>query len=108
MKKMFVVFGMAVLMSLSVMSGDALSAKKDQLLIGMPGDPTTFDPHIRLGLPMLQSWPLVFDNILARDIKGKIIPALATSWSYVSPTVLELNSARASSSITGSPSTRMP
>ena len=56
----------------------------------MPGDPTTFDPHIRLGLPMLQSWPLVFDNILSRDIKGKIIPALATSWSYASPTVLEL------------------
>lgn len=90
MKKMLVVFGMAVLMSLSVMSGDALSAKKDQLLIGMPGDPTTFDPHIRLGLPMLQSWPLVFDNILARDINEKIIPALATSWNYVSPTVLEL------------------
>ena len=73
MKKWFLL-AMSVFMSLSLMSGTALSAKKDQLLIGMPGDPTTFDPHIRLGLPMLQSWPLVFDNILARDIKGKNRP----------------------------------
>ena len=108
MKRRFVIFGMAVLMSLAVMSGSALSAKKDQLLIGMPGDPTTFDPHIRLGLPMLQSWPLVFDNILARDIKGKSSPPWRRRGVSLLLRFWNSSSARASSSITGSLSTRMP
>jgi len=88
--KRFLMFALVALISVSVATGGAAEAAKKELVIGMPGDPTTFDPHIRLGLPMLQSWPLVFDNVLSRDSNGKIGPGLAESWKFLSPKVLEL------------------
>ena len=83
-------FSLAALVLMMIAAGGAVGAGKDKLLIGMPGDPTSFDPHIRNGLPMFQSWPLVFDNILTRDPSGKIMPNLAESWRYVNSKVLEL------------------
>lgn len=68
----------------------ATAAPKGKLVIGLSADPTTFDPHVTSGFPMAQTWPLVFDTLLSRDHGGKITPSLATSWRWVSPTVLEL------------------
>ena len=85
-------FGVFVVLftALTLLSPPVIAAKKDKLLIGMAGQPTTMDPGVRLGLPMLQTWPLVFDGILSRDPKGKIGPGLASSYKFVKPTVIEL------------------
>ena len=68
----------------------AAAASKEKVVIGLSADPTTFDPHVTTGLPMTQTFPLVFDNILSRDHAGRVIPHLATSWRWLKPTLLEL------------------
>lgn len=88
--KRFWMFALVALIFVAIAAGGAAAAGKDKIVIGMPGEPTTFDPHIRLGLPMFQTWPLVFDNVLSRDASGKIGPGLAKSWRYVNPKTLEL------------------
>lgn len=88
--KRFWILGMALAVSLLVAVGYADAAPKGKVVIGMSSSPPTFDPHRVTGFPLHQHYPLVFDNLFNRDQNGKMIPALATSWKYLSPKVLEL------------------
>ena len=88
--KKFWVIGTALAVSLLMAVGYADAAPKGKVVIGMSSSPPTFDPHRVTGFPMHQHYPLVFDNLFNRDYSGKMIPALATSWKYINPKVLEL------------------
>lgn len=70
-------------------SAPAVAAPKGKLILGMAGEPTTFDPHIITSPPQNTTFPLVFDTLLSRDKTGKIVPWLATSHRLVRPTLWE-------------------
>ena len=65
------------------------AAPKGKIVVGIAGEPNTFDPHIITSPPQSLTLPLVFDTLLVRDRAGKIRPSLAASYRLVSPTVWE-------------------
>ena len=67
----------------------AAAAPKGKIVLGIGGEPSTFDPHILSNTPQSTTHPLVFDTLLFRDNTGKIVPSLAVSYRLVSPTVWE-------------------
>jgi peptide/nickel transport system substrate-binding protein len=69
--------------------GSASAESKGSIKLGVPAEPSTFDPHRITGFTMNMHFPLVFDNLVFRDNSGKIIPKLAKSWKLVKPTVLQ-------------------
>ncbi|MFC1492166.1 ABC transporter substrate-binding protein [Nitrospinota bacterium] len=86
--KKYIIF--ALLFSLPLMAAGVSAAPKGKMILGLPADPSHFDPHTRTGSPMSNAFPMVFDSILFRDSSGKVGPGLATSFNWVKPTVLEL------------------
>ena len=84
------IWGLIFGVSLAWMASGAAAAPKGKVVLGLAGEPVTFDPSTTTGFPMAQLWPLVFDSLLDRDYTGRIVPGLATSWRWVTPTLLEL------------------
>jgi peptide/nickel transport system substrate-binding protein len=55
-------------------------------LIDLPSDPASLDPHVQWDPDSTAVYRQIYDNLLVRDASGKIVPQVATSWSYQSPT----------------------
>jgi peptide/nickel transport system substrate-binding protein len=55
--------------------------------IALKGEPNTLDPHRVIGRQSEAFMPNVYDGLTARDQDGELVPALATSWRQISPTV---------------------
>jgi peptide/nickel transport system substrate-binding protein len=70
-------------------SGPAAAQKKDTLSVDLPGDAATLDPHVQWDTDSYTVYRNIFDNLLTRDAEGKIVPQIATSWKYVSDTVID-------------------
>jgi peptide/nickel transport system substrate-binding protein len=67
----------------------AAAQKKDTLSVDLPGDAATLDPHVQWDTDSYTVYRNIFDNLLTRDAEGKIVPQIAASWKYVSPTVID-------------------
>lgn len=57
---------------------------KDLLVIDLVNEPSSLDPHKQWNPDSYYVYRNIFDNILTRDDDGKIIPQIATEWTYVS------------------------
>jgi len=53
------------------------------------GDALTFDPHGQNETPTITSLTQVYETLASRDAELNMIPALATSWEIVEPTIWE-------------------
>jgi peptide/nickel transport system substrate-binding protein len=62
---------------------------KDTLSVDLPGQPATLDPHIQWDTDSYTVYRNIFDNLVTRDTSGKIVPQIATTWTYRSPTEIE-------------------
>ena len=65
--------------------GGALGAMGQQeakvLEFALSGNPDTLDPHKTAGTLTFQTLRSIYDTLVEPDMTGKIIPALAESWS---------------------------
>ncbi|MFC1491913.1 ABC transporter substrate-binding protein [Nitrospinota bacterium] len=88
MRKLWI-FGALMAVLLMWPPGAADAAPKGKMTIGTAGSVKTFDPHRLTGFPLGNNYPLVFDNLVLFDSKGKLVPHLAKSYRLVSPKVWE-------------------
>ena len=67
----------------------ALAQVKDTLSVDLPGQPATLDPHIQWDTDSYHVYRNIFDNLITRDPSGKIVPQVASAWTYRTPTEIE-------------------
>jgi len=65
-------------------------ASRDLFVVDTVGSPASLDPHVQWDPDSYFVYRNVFDNIVTRDQSGKIVPQIATSWTYQSDTVVTL------------------
>ena len=63
-------------------------AHKDTLTVDLVSDVATMDPHIQWDTESASVYRNIFDNLVTRDITGRIVPQVATAWRYTDPLTL--------------------
>ena len=63
-------------------------AQKDTLTVDLASDVATMDPHVQWDPESSSVYRNIFDNLVTRDIPGKIVPQVATAWRYTDPLTL--------------------
>lgn len=77
------------LLTACALAGPALAqATKDTLIVDLPGDVATMDPHVQWDTESYSVYRNIFDNLVTRDTAGKIVPQVATAWRYTDPTTI--------------------
>jgi peptide/nickel transport system substrate-binding protein len=66
----------------------ALAQTKDSLVVDLPGDVATMDPHVQWDTESYTVYRNIFDNLVTRDVTGKIVPQVATGWRYTDDTTI--------------------
>ena len=90
MKKSGYLFLAACLTMLLCLGGvPAAQAAKETLVIDLVSEPTTLDPHKQWDPSSYYVYRNIFDNMITRTPEGKIVPQVAVSWNYQSPTVVD-------------------
>lgn len=82
---------LGILLVTLCLGGSALAqggAVKDTLVVDVPNDVATMDPHLQSDLDSAAVFRNIFDHLIARDAAGKFVPQLAASWRYVGETEL--------------------
>jgi peptide/nickel transport system substrate-binding protein len=69
----------------------AAQTAKDVLTIDAPNDAATLDPHLQWDTDSYGVYRNIFDNLLARDATGKIVPQIATAWRFADDTHVEFD-----------------
>lgn len=69
----------------------ALSQGKDALVVDLPNDAATLDPHVQWDTDSYTIYRNIFDNLVTRDVSGKIVPQIATAWRYANDTTIEFD-----------------
>lgn len=57
-------------------------AQKDTLVVDLPGDVATMDPHVQWDTESYTVYRNIFDNLVTRDTGGQIVGQVATAWTY--------------------------
>jgi peptide/nickel transport system substrate-binding protein len=73
-----------------VLAATPALASKDLFVVDQIAPPASLDPHVQWDPDSYFVYRNMFDNIVARDQTGKIVPQVATSWAYQSDTQLVL------------------
>jgi peptide/nickel transport system substrate-binding protein len=71
-----------------LMTSTAIAQTKDTLTIDLPNDAATLDPHLQWNTDSYTVYRNIFDNLLTRDTSGKIVPQIATAWTYDNDTTI--------------------
>lgn len=58
----------------------AAGAEIEQVTVGLVADPITMDPHMHVSRFTLDIHNQVYEQLVHRDAKAKMVPGLATSW----------------------------
>ena len=66
----------------------ALAQPKDALTVDLPGDVATMDPQLQWDTDSYTVYRNIFDNLVTRDVSGKIVPQVATAWRYTDDTTI--------------------
>ena len=61
-------------------------AAKDRLVIADQYDVTSMDPIGHLDVPSSRASLMMYDTLVARNVKNEIVPSLAEKWEILSPT----------------------
>ncbi len=76
-------FGAALLLAASI--GPAC-ANRDLFVVDLVNNPASLDPQVQWDPDSYFIYRNVFDNLVTRDGSGKIVPQVATAWTYQSDT----------------------
>src|SRR5260370_30337061 len=69
----------------------AAQTAKEVLTIDLPSDVATLDPDLQWDTDSYGVYRNIFDNLLARDATGKIVPQIATAWRFADDTHAEFD-----------------
>jgi peptide/nickel transport system substrate-binding protein len=61
-------------------------ASRDLFVVDLVNNPASLDPQVQWDPDSYFVYRNVFDNLVTRDASGKIVPQVATAWSYQSDT----------------------
>ncbi|HWS29913.1 MAG TPA: ABC transporter substrate-binding protein [Clostridia bacterium] len=61
---------------------------KNELIVALPGEPSTLDPYAHTLYYGFIPAPLIFDTLISKDENGEFQPELATEWSFTDDTTL--------------------
>ena len=78
----------ALALLMAVTATAALAQPKDALTVDLPGDVATMDPHLQWDTESYTVYRNIFDNLVTRDVAGKIVPQVATAWRYADDTTI--------------------
>jgi len=57
----------------------ALAQPNAALTVDLPGDVATMDPQLQWDTESYSVYRNIFDNLVTRDVSGKIVPQVATA-----------------------------
>ncbi len=83
------IFAVCLAMGMCLAGATAAPAAKETLVIDLVGEPTTLDPHKQWNPSSFYVYRNIFDNMVTRTPAGEIVPQVAVSWDYQSPTVID-------------------
>jgi peptide/nickel transport system substrate-binding protein len=66
----------------------AQAPAKDTLIVDLPNDVSTMDPHLQSDTDSGTVYRNMFDSLVAPGPTGKVMPSLATAWHYVNDTTI--------------------
>ncbi len=66
----------------------AAAQPKTELTVDLAADAATLDPQLQWDTDSYSIYRNMFDNLLTRDVAGKIVPQVATAWHYTNDTTL--------------------
>ena len=66
-------------------------AQKTELTIDLAAEPATLDPQLQWDTDSYSVYRNIFDNLVTRDVAGKIVPQVATAWHYTDDATLVLH-----------------
>jgi peptide/nickel transport system substrate-binding protein len=70
------------------LTGPVLAETKDSLVVDLPADVATMDPQLQWDTDSYSVYRNIFDQLVTRDVSGKIIPQVATAWHYTNDTTI--------------------
>jgi peptide/nickel transport system substrate-binding protein len=79
------------LLTLALAGAPSLAQVKDTLVVDLPNDAATLDPHLQWDTDSYSIYRNIFDNLVTRDVSGKIVPQIATAWRYLDDTTIEFD-----------------
>jgi peptide/nickel transport system substrate-binding protein len=79
------------LLALALAPAPALAQAKDAIVVDLPSDAATLDPHLQWDTDSYTIYRNIFDNLVTRDASGKIVPQIATAWRYRDDTTIEFD-----------------
>ena len=85
----YLLFSICIAMVICLGSVSAVQAVKKTLVIDLVSEPTTLDPHKQWNPSSFYVYRNIFDNMVTRTPAGEIVPQVAVSWEYQSPTVVD-------------------
>ena len=88
-KSVYLLIAACMALTVCLASPSAATAAKETLVIDMVSEPTTLDPHKQWNPSSFYVYRNIFDNMLTRTPSGEIVPQVAVSWEYQSPTVID-------------------
>jgi peptide/nickel transport system substrate-binding protein len=74
---------------IAALASAAPAAAKDNLVVDLPDDAATLDPHLQWDTDSYTIYRNIFDNLVTRDASGKIVPQVAAAWRYIDDTTIE-------------------
>lgn len=75
----------ALLLALALAATPAL-ADQNLFVVDLASDPASLDPQVQWDPDSYTVYRNIFDNLVARNAAGRIVPQVATSWAYKSDT----------------------
>jgi peptide/nickel transport system substrate-binding protein len=81
---------LAAALGTASLAGPAAAQTRDLVTVDLPNDAATLDPHLQWDTDSYTVYRNIFDNLVTRDASGTIVPQIATAWTYVSDTVIDL------------------
>ncbi len=88
MRKSLGIYLAGVFSAILLLAVPALAAK-DTVVIDLSNETATCDPHMQWNQNSYGVYRNIFDNLITRDNKGMIIPAVASSWKSLNDTQIE-------------------
>ncbi len=75
----------------AAVAGDAIVSTKDSMVVVMPSEPNSLDPHDNVAQNKHQTTRQIYETLVAYNEKGELIPWLAESWEYENDVTLVLH-----------------
>ncbi|HEX2135044.1 MAG TPA: ABC transporter substrate-binding protein [Microvirga sp.] len=78
-------------LALALGTQPSLAQVKDTLVVDLPNDAATLDPHLQWDTDSYSIYRNIFDNLVTRNVEGKIVPQIAAAWRYLDDTTIEFD-----------------